>query len=130
MATIELVSASAISSPPPAIVQSTQAQPPRIQKFFVTSARSGESDAAAASLETQMQRAWLNLLDAIRDAGFDKSQLRYTIMYVTVGGQCRLFRRVRDQMLQRLPVPSSCIQVEDLEIGVGNVAIEGEAAAS
>lgn len=129
MATIELVPTSAVSSPPPAVVQSSQAQPPRVQRFFVTSARTDDDNAADASLEAQMRRAWLNLLDAIRDAGFEKSQLRHAVMYVTVGGQCRLFRRVRDQMLQRLPVPSSCLQVEGLDTGVGSVAIEGEVAA-
>ncbi len=126
MATVELVQTSAVPSLPPAIVQSSQS--PKVQKFLVTGTRPGEGDAAGLPLETQMQRAWLNLLEAVKDAGFEKHHLRYTVMYVTVGGQCRLFRRVRDQMLQRLPVPSSCIQVEGLEAGAGCVAIEGEAA--
>lgn len=97
--------------------------------FLVTACAGLSADQVQGlPLEAQMQRAWHNLFAAMQSAGFAKHHLRHATMYVTVGGQCRLFRRVRDEMLQHLPVPSSCIQVEALEAGVGSVAIEGEAA--
>ncbi len=74
-----------------------------------------------------MQGAWSNLFEAMRAAGFEKHHLRNTTMYVKVGGQCQVFRRVRDRMLQRMPVPSSCLHVTELETGAPMVEIEGEA---
>lgn len=79
-------------------------------------------------LEAQMQCAWLKLFDAMKAEGFEKHHLVSTTMCVTVGGQTRLYRLVRDRMLERRPVPCSYLHVDGLETAATLVEIEGEAA--
>lgn len=79
-----------------------------------------------AGIEAQMQSAWQKLFSAMKAAGFEKQHLRSTTMYLTIGGQVRAYRRVRDRMLERLPVPCSCLHVEGLSSAGSCVEIEGE----
>jgi len=136
MATIELVQTPQVPAFPIAPVSPAPLDPlhqtgsttgPRV--FFVAGGHAAAADTLTdAAIEGQMREVWDNLFVAMKTAGYDKAHLRSAVMYVTMGGKCRLFRRVRDQMLERLPVPSSCIQVERLEQGVGCVAIEASVA--
>jgi enamine deaminase RidA (YjgF/YER057c/UK114 family) len=137
MATIELVQTPQATTFPIAPVQPAAHQPlsssdpvepaPPVggRVFFVAGGHATSGDTLTdTAIECQMREVWGNLFAAMKAAGYEKAHLRSTVMYVTMGGKCRLFRRVRDQMLERLPVPSSCIQVERLEEGAGCVAIE------
>lgn len=122
MATTELVPA---FEAPPAVAAPSHSNR---QTFLVAGAPVVRADGSVDDgLEAQMQGAWLGLFAAMKSAGFEKHHLRNTTMYVKVGGQCQLFRRVRDQMLQRLPVSSACLHVSDLETGAALVEIEGQA---
>jgi hypothetical protein len=53
------------------------------------------ADARAEDLEALMQRAWTNLFEAMRKAGFERRHLVMTTVCVTEGGQFKLFRAVR-----------------------------------
>lgn len=83
----------------------------------------GETD---AGLEAQMQRAWLNLFDAIEAAGYCKRDLVKTTVCVTEGGQLKLFRAVRDRMMCGHVVASAYLHVADLAAPAHLVEIEGE----
>jgi len=135
MATIELTHSSAAQSLPPTAVRTGQAAPqpqletPASRTFFMAGGHGATADTLSdAAIEAQMRKVWLDLFAVMKAAGFEKANIRSAVMYVTMGGKCRLFRRVRDQMLERLPVPSSCIQVETLEQGSGCIAIEAQVA--
>ena len=141
MATIELVHTPVVSTYPIAPLQPASHQPlpqpgtaegnpaPSKRVFFMAGGHATSGDTLSdVAIETHMREVWVNLFTAMKAAGFEKTHLRSAVMYVTMGGKCRLFRRVRDQMLERLPVPSSCIQVEKLEEGAGCVAIEASVA--
>lgn len=130
MATVELVHTSAAPAftlgvqpaPHPTETARPSAEP---RTFYVAGGDLASADTLTdAAIEAQMRNIWLELFAVMKAAGFGKADLRSAVMYVTMGGKCRLFRRVRDQMLERLPVPSSCIQVERLEHGSGCIAIE------
>lgn len=137
MATIELVHTPQVSAFPISPVQPASHQPlsqpesadasaaPGTRVFFGAGGLAGSGDTLTdAAIESHMRDAWADLFVAMKAAGYEKAHIRSAVMYVTMGGKCRLFRRVRDQMLERRPVPSSCIQVERLEEGAGCVAIE------
>lgn len=100
----------------------------RMQRFLVAGEPAVRDDGSLdAGIEAQMQRAWQKLFSAMKAAGFEKRHLRSTTMYLTVGGQVRAYRRVRDRMLERLPVPCSCLHVDGLATAGSCVEIEGEA---
>lgn len=141
MAAIEFVHAPQATAFPIAPVQPVPLQPlipsdtadrtpaPGGRVFFIAGGHAASGDTLTdAAIEAQMREVWDNLFVAMKSAGYEKAHLRSAVMYMTMGGKCRLFRRVRDQMLERLPVPSSCIQVEQLEEGAGCVAIEASVA--
>lgn len=97
------------------------------QRFLVAGEPAVRDDGSLDSgIEAQMQRAWQKLFAVMKAAGFEKHHLRSTTMYLTIGGQVRAYRRVRDRMLERLPVPCSCLHVEDLSSAGSCVEIEGE----
>lgn len=144
MASIELMHTPVAPTLPTAPAQPTASQPrqpaaqpfqtpaaaqPGVRLFFIAGGHAASGDTLTdGAIEAQMREVWVNLFAAMKAAGYEKAHLRSTVMYVTMGGKCRLFRRVRDQMLERLMVPSSCIQVEALEQGAGCVAIEATVA--
>ena len=100
----------------------------KTQRFLVAGEPIRRSDGTLdEGIEAQMQSAWLKLFSAMQAAGFQKQDLRNSTMYLTVGGQLSLFRRVRDRMLQHLAVPTSCLHVEGLESDGRCVEIEGVA---
>jgi 2-iminobutanoate/2-iminopropanoate deaminase len=78
-------------------------------------------------LEAQMCRAWLNLFDTMKAAGFDKRHLVKTTVCVTEGGKLQLFRSVRDRMLEGHRAASSYLHVSALGRPGLLVEIEGEA---
>jgi enamine deaminase RidA (YjgF/YER057c/UK114 family) len=78
-------------------------------------------------LEAQMQRAWLNLFDAMKAAGFEKHHLVKTTVCVTEGGQIQLYRAVRDRMLQGHVAACAYSHVPALGAPGRLVEIEGEA---
>lgn len=137
MATIELTqslvaptfSIAPVPSAPEPLPQTETVAQPNTRVFFIADGHPASGDTLSdAAIERHMRDVWGNLFAAMKAAGYEKAHLRSAVMYVTMGGKCRLFRRVRDQMLERLPVPSSCIQVEALEQGAGCVAIEASVA--
>lgn len=98
------------------------------QRFLVAGFPATRPDGSVDDcLEAQMQGAWQSLFAAMKAAGFEKHHLRNTTMFVKVGGQTQLFRRVRDRMMQRMPVPSACLHVSELETEAPVVEIEGQA---
>ena len=100
-----------------------------IERFLVAGEPIQRDDGTLdAGIEAQMVRAWQKLFSAMNAAGFEKRHLRSTTMYLTVGGQVRAYRRVRDRMLERLHVPCSCLHVDGLATTGSCVEIEGEAA--
>ena len=50
-------------------------------------------------MEAQMLRAWIDLFDAIKAAGYEKRHLVKTTVCVTEGGHLKLFRALRDRMM-------------------------------
>ncbi|MDX2205915.1 MAG: hypothetical protein NW223_24410 [Hyphomicrobiaceae bacterium] len=122
MATTELVPAS------DAAHAAAVPQAQTLQRFLVAGFPTQRADGTLDEcLETQMQGAWQALFAAMKAAGFERHHLRNTTMYLKVGGQTQLFRRVRDRMLQRMPVPSACLHVSELETAAPVVEIEGQA---
>lgn len=100
----------------------------RMQRFLVAGEPALRDDGTLdAGIEAQMQQAWQKLFSAMQAEGFEKKHLLSTTMYLTVGGQVRAYRRVRDRMLERLPVPCSCLHVDGLATTGSCVEIEGEA---
>ena len=77
-------------------------------------------------LEAQMQRAWINLFDAIKAAGYEKRHLVKTTVCVTEGGQLKLFRTVRDRMMRGQVAASAYLHVGALGAPAHLVEIEGE----
>jgi len=79
----------------------------------------------ATSLEVQMQDAWTGLFDALRAAGYEKSDLVQATVSVTKGGQQQLYRRVRDRMLKGHRAASAYLHVQALSKPEHWVEIEG-----
>lgn len=126
MATTALVPASDPALPVP--LQPNPGALPLSQRFLVAGSPVRRPDGSIDDcLEAQMQGAWQGLFAAMKAAGFERHHLRNTTMFLKVGGQNQLFRRVRDRMLQRMPVPSACLHVSDLETSAAVVEIEAEA---
>ena len=102
---------------------SERAEPAAPQRRVVM----GQPDGAPGDgLEAQMQRAWHNLFDAIKAAGYEKRHLVKTTVCVTEGGHFKLFRAMRDRMMGGHAAASAYLHVPGLD-GVGRlVEIEGE----
>jgi 2-iminobutanoate/2-iminopropanoate deaminase len=77
-------------------------------------------------MEAQMQRAWIDLFDAIKAAGYEKRDLVKTTVCVTEGGHLRLFRAVRDRMMRGHLAASAYLHVAGLGAPTHLVEIEGE----
>ena len=77
-------------------------------------------------LEAQMQRAWINLFDAMKAAGYEKRHLVKTTVCVTEGGQLKLFRAVRDRMMRGHVAASAYLHVGALGASAHLVEVEGE----
>jgi enamine deaminase RidA (YjgF/YER057c/UK114 family) len=77
-------------------------------------------------MEAQMQRAWIDLFDAIKDAGYERRHLVKTTVCVTEGGHLKLFRAVRDRMMRGHVVASAYLHVAGLGAPTHLVEIEGE----
>ena len=117
------------TAPPPPFPALTPAPPSPTRRFIVAGTPTLRADGTLdEGLEAQMQCAWLKLFAAMKAEGFEKHHLLNTTMCVTVGGQTRLYRLVRDRMLERRPVPCSYLHVDGLETAATLVEIEGEAA--
>jgi enamine deaminase RidA (YjgF/YER057c/UK114 family) len=92
-------------------------------------ARAGEARVEGArvdDLEALMQRAWANLFEAMRKAGFEKRHLVMTTVCVTEGGQFKLFRVVRDRMMQGHLAASAYLHMSGPGAPAHQVKIEGE----
>ena len=77
-------------------------------------------------MEAQMQRAWIDLFDAIKAAGYEKRDLVKTTVCVTEGGHLKLFRAVRDRMMRGHLAASAYLHVGGLAAPAHLVEIEGE----
>ena len=77
-------------------------------------------------MEAQMQRAWIDLFDAIKAAGYEKRHLVKTTVCVTEGGHLKLFRAVRDRMMRGHVTASAYLHVAGLGAPPHLVEIEGE----
>jgi enamine deaminase RidA (YjgF/YER057c/UK114 family) len=93
----------------------------------VVRGRPAKLDAAPdEGMEAQMQRAWIDLFDAIKDAGYEKRHLVKTTVCVTEGGHLKLFRAVRDRMMRGHIAASAYLHVAGLGAPTHLVEIEGE----
>jgi enamine deaminase RidA (YjgF/YER057c/UK114 family) len=93
----------------------------------VVRGRPAKLDAATDDgMEAQMQRAWMDLFDAIKDAGYERRHLVKTTVCVTEGGHLKLFRAVRDRMMRGHIVASAYLHVAGLGAPTHLVEIEGE----
>lgn len=81
---------------------------------------------AEDGMEAQMQRAWLDLFDAVKAAGYDKRDLVKTTVSVTEGGHFKLFRAVRDRMMRGHMAASAYLHVAGVGSPACLVEIEGE----
>ncbi len=77
-------------------------------------------------MEAQMRRAWIDLFDAIKAAGYEKRHLVKTTVCVTEGGHLKLFRAVRDRMMCGHVAASAYLHVGGLGAPTHLVEIEGE----
>jgi 2-iminobutanoate/2-iminopropanoate deaminase len=104
------------------------APPARVRRFVAPGAPDVRPDGTVdTGLEAQMRRAWLNLFDVMKKAGYEKRHLVQTTVSIAEGGQTRLYRMMRDRMLGGHLVPSSCIHVAGFGAPGHLVQIEGEA---
>lgn len=78
-------------------------------------------------LEAQMERAWLNVLAVMADAGFEKRHLLRANTYVTVPGQVAVFRSVRDSVLDGHLCANTYLEIAGLAGPEFLVEIEAEA---
>jgi enamine deaminase RidA (YjgF/YER057c/UK114 family) len=93
----------------------------------VVRGRPAKPDAALDEcMEVQMQRAWIDLFEAIKAAGYEKRHLVKTTVCVTEGGHLKLFRAVRDRMMRGHLVASAYLHVAGLGAPTHLVEIEGE----
>jgi 2-iminobutanoate/2-iminopropanoate deaminase len=100
-----------------------RAEPPIPQRRVIL----GQPDGAPGDgLEAQMQRAWHNLFEAIKAAGYEKRHLVKTTVCVTEGGHFKLFRAMRDRMMGGHAAPSAYLHVSGLDAAGRLVEIEGE----
>jgi 2-iminobutanoate/2-iminopropanoate deaminase len=98
-----------------------------VQERRVVVGQPGKADDSPGDgLEAQMQRAWLNLFDALKAAGYEKRHLVKTTVCVTEGGQLNLFRAVRDRMMRGHTAASAYLHVGALGAPAHLVEIEGE----
>lgn len=65
-------------------------------------------------MRAQMERAWLNLLETVEAAGFDKQHILRITAYVTEPGRILLFREITDRMLDGHTCPCAYRQVSGL----------------
>ena len=84
------------------------------------------ADARAEDLEALMQRAWTNLFEAMRKAGFERRHLVMTTVCVTEGGHFKLFRAVRDRMMGGHLAASAYLHMSGPGAPAHLVKIEGE----
>jgi enamine deaminase RidA (YjgF/YER057c/UK114 family) len=93
----------------------------------VVRGRPAKADAALdEGMESQMQRAWIDLFEAIKAAGYEKRHLVKTTVCVTEGGHLKLFRAVRDRMMRGHIAASAYLHVAGLGAPTHLVEIEGE----
>lgn len=78
-------------------------------------------------LEAQMERAWSNVFEVMRSAGFAREQLVRATIYVTQPGQVTLYRAVRDRMLAGHLCANTYVEVAGLAAPELLVEIEAEA---
>jgi enamine deaminase RidA (YjgF/YER057c/UK114 family) len=93
----------------------------------VVRGRPAKLDAALdEGMEVQMQRAWIDLFEAIKAAGYEKRHLVMTTVCVTEGGHLKLFRAVRDRMMRGHVAASAYLHVAGIGAPTHLVEIEGE----
>ncbi|KAB2919616.1 MAG: RidA family protein [Hyphomicrobiaceae bacterium] len=113
-------------APPPVDAASESARAAAARRFVVAGQPGpGPEGVPEDGLEAQMQRAWINLFDAMKAAGYEKCHLVKTTVCVTEGGHLNLYRTIRDRMLQGHPAPSAYLHVPGL--GAPNHLVEIEA---
>ena len=78
-------------------------------------------------MRAQMERAWLNLLDTVDAAGFDKRHILRITAYVTEPGRILLFREITDRMLDGHACPCAYRQVSGLAAPSVLCELEAEA---
>ena len=81
-------------------------------------------------MRAQMERAWLNLLDTVEAAGFDRQHILRITAYVTEPGRILLFREITDRMLDGHTCPCAYRQVSALAAPSILFELEAEAVKS
>ena len=81
-------------------------------------------------MRAQMERAWLNLLDTVEAAGFDKRHILRITAHVTEPGRILLFREITDRMLDGHTCPCAYRQVSGLAAPSVLFELEAEAVKS
>jgi len=78
-------------------------------------------------LETQMERAWLNVFAVLESAGFKKENLVKATIFVTVPGQVAVYRAVRDRLFEGHLCANTYLEIAGLAAPEFLVEIEAEA---
>ncbi len=112
---------------PPTVDAASQVRHAAGAQRFVVAGQPGPCPEGAPEdgLAAQMQRAWINLFDAMKAAGYEKRDLVKTTVCVTEGGHLNLYRSIRDRMLQGHAAASAYLHVPGL--GAPNHLVEIEA---
>ena len=95
-------------------------------RYVVRGQPAKHDGAPEEGMEAQMQRAWIDLFDAIKAAGYERRHLVKTTVCVTEGGHLKLFRSVRDRMMQGHIAASAYLHVAGFGAPAHLVEIEGE----
>lgn len=80
-----------------------------------------------SGLEAQMERAWSNVLEIFKAAGFETHHMIKAVVYVTVPGSVGPFRAVRDRMLAGHVCAMTYLEISGLARPEYLVEIEAEA---
>jgi enamine deaminase RidA (YjgF/YER057c/UK114 family) len=99
---------------------------PTAERYVVRGQPAKQDGAPEEGMEAQMRRAWIDLFDAIKAAGYEKRHLVKTTVCVTEGGHLQLFRAMRDRMMRGHVAASAYLHVAGFGAPSHLVEIEGE----
>ena len=81
----------------------------------------------AEGLEGQMRQAWSNVFAVMAASGFDKQDLIRAVIYVTLPGSVKTYRKIRDEMLEGHLCANTYLEISALAAPEFLVEIEAEA---
>ena len=81
----------------------------------------------AEGLEGQMRQAWSNVFAVMAASGFDKQDRIRAVIYVTLPGSVKTYRKIRDEMLEGHLCANTYLEISALAAPEFLVEIEAEA---